>query len=227
MKKPVQLWHLVWDQRYANCQYYCFEDQFVKPLMGLLGYDEDFSLSLEIKKFLRPKDFNPKLEIDHNGGDWHSFETHTQIRVYGFEGAPNVLPKTIPDIIAYLESIRQMHESNHLHLISRGKQSFLPSYLSFGDFVLKNTKSYELIGKKMKYFSLSPVDARVQFDLEGYIQKAINLQGLKHYEHVPLLKKDFIRNWERKEVSQKMELYNKVMSAYNWKLVRDMIKHEL
>lgn len=118
--------------------------------MGLLANDEVFSLSLEIRRFLRPKDFNPELEIDHNWGDWHSFETHTQIRVYGFEGAPNVLPKIILDMIAYLEIIRQMCESNHLYLRSIGKQSFLPGYLSFGDFVVKNTKCYEIIGKKMK-----------------------------------------------------------------------------
>lgn len=74
---------------------------------------------------------------------------------------------------------------------------------------------------------MSLVDARVQFDPEGYIQKAINIQGLKGYEHVPLLKEYFIRNLERKETSQKMELYNKVMSDYNWKFARDMIKHDI
>lgn len=65
-KKPVQLWLSIWDSRYANCQYNYFEDKFVKPMMCLLGYDKNFSLSFEINKFLRPLQFNEELGIDHN-----------------------------------------------------------------------------------------------------------------------------------------------------------------
>lgn len=89
---------------------------FVKPMKCLLGYDKNFSLSPEIKKLLRPLQFNEELGIDHNWGNWFSHENHTLIRVYGFGGIPNILPMTIPDQLAYLEIVRHMNGLAQVHL---------------------------------------------------------------------------------------------------------------
>lgn len=58
MKKPIQMWTTVWDQRCSWSQYLCFEEYFVKPLCQLLGQPCNYTLTSEIQKFLRPKEFD-------------------------------------------------------------------------------------------------------------------------------------------------------------------------
>lgn len=60
LKKPVQLWVSAWDQRFMNNQYWHFQEYFVKPLSAAFGQRRDYTLSPEIKRFLRPKDFSPE-----------------------------------------------------------------------------------------------------------------------------------------------------------------------
>ena len=101
---PVQLWTAIWDNRFASSSFIHFEEYFVKTLYKLYKYPCNYSLTDEIKRFLRPKDFNGP--IDHNWGDWYCLEGATMIRVYGFEDAPFILPKTVPNRVAYLEIVR-------------------------------------------------------------------------------------------------------------------------
>lgn len=91
---PVQLWTAIWDSRFSNSSFIHFEEYFVKTLYKLYNHPYNYSLSEEIKRFLRPKDFNGP--IDHNWGDWYCLEGATMIRVHGFEDAPFIFPKTIP-----------------------------------------------------------------------------------------------------------------------------------
>jgi len=113
---PVQLWTSVWDNRFAHSNYVYFEKYFVKILYRFFNHRCDYSLSNEIKRFLRPKDFNGPPTMTHNWGDWYCLLDSTMIKVYGFEGTPFLLPKTVPDRIAYLEIARQMDYSNVMNL---------------------------------------------------------------------------------------------------------------
>lgn len=64
----------------------------------------------------------------------------TCFRVYGFEGRTYMLPKLVPDIIAYLEIVRQLSVSNAKHFADMRKQAFLPGTPIFGDFTKCQSK---------------------------------------------------------------------------------------
>lgn len=133
---PIQLWTSIWDCRFVRSNYIHFEEYFVKTFYRFYSYPYHSALSEDVKRFLRPVDFGGPETIKYNWGDWYCFFNVTMIRVYGFEDAPLLLPKTVPNRIAYLEIIRQMGESNSMHLASHDKQSFLPGTLCIGEFVV-------------------------------------------------------------------------------------------
>lgn len=60
-------------------------------------------------------------KVNHNWGDWYTYDDCTMIRVYGFEATPFLLPKIVPDKIAYLEIVRQLVYSDYMHLKSYNK----------------------------------------------------------------------------------------------------------
>lgn len=113
---PVQLWTSIWVSRFINSNYVYFEEYFVKTLYRFYDYPCDYSLSNEIKRFLRPKDFNGPPTVGHHWGDWYCYIYSTMIRVYGFEDIPFLLPKIVPNRIAYLEIVRKMDYSNVMNL---------------------------------------------------------------------------------------------------------------
>lgn len=53
----IQLWTSIWDSRYNESHYVFFEDFFVKTLYRMFEHPCDYSISYEINKFLRPKEF--------------------------------------------------------------------------------------------------------------------------------------------------------------------------
>ena len=65
--------------------------------MKLLRGEYNYTLSQEIKIFLRPKQFVDQSPVDHNWGDWYAFDNFTRIRVYGYEGCPYNLPIIVPN----------------------------------------------------------------------------------------------------------------------------------
>lgn len=76
----------------------------MKPLHKFYNHSCAYSLFDEIKRFLRPKDFNGP--INHNWGDWYCLEDATMIIVYGFEDTPFILPKIVHERITYLDIVR-------------------------------------------------------------------------------------------------------------------------
>lgn len=87
--------------------------------------------------------------MNHNWGDWYICQDFTYVRVFGFEGAPYVLPKPAPDKIAYLEIVRQMSVSNAQHFGGAHNFFFLPRTLHFGDFTIVSAKAYEIIDERL------------------------------------------------------------------------------
>lgn len=81
-----------------------------------------------------------------------------------------MLPKFVPDTIAYLEIVRQLSMSNAKHLGGAHKQVFMPSTLHFRDFTIVSTKAYEMIEKKLvEEYNLYGHKAQKNYDSEGYI----------------------------------------------------------
>lgn len=147
-EKPVQLWVSLWDSWFMRSHYVKFEDFFVQPLYRVFGVSFDGSFSKEIKRFLRPHEHGD-TKVNHNWGDWYIYRDFTYVRVFGFKGAPYVLPKPAPNRIAYLEIVRQMNVSNAQHFGGTHKQVFLLETLHFGDFTIVSTKAYEIIDRRL------------------------------------------------------------------------------
>ena len=63
--------------------------------------------NVELTKVL--EDMRNKLQLSTNPtSDWFLFKDHTNIKVYGFIGAPYILPTFMTSILFALEYIRQM-----------------------------------------------------------------------------------------------------------------------
>lgn len=93
----------------------------MKTLYRLLGTPCNHSISLEVKRFFKPKELCEDTMVTHNWRDRYCFLDYTQIRVYGFEGKPYLLPITVLDRVTYLEIVRQLLISSAIHLIEHGK----------------------------------------------------------------------------------------------------------
>lgn len=144
----------IWDYRYPWAQYAYFEEYIVQPLLRLLGYPCHQTFSLEIKKFLHPKEYDERQIINHNSKLTGMLSKITKIKVYGYEGVPFLLPIIVPNRIAYLENVRQLAASSSSHLGSHGKQSLMPGTLCFGEFTIYSTKGYGLIESKLAHYGL-------------------------------------------------------------------------
>lgn len=120
-----------------------------------------------------------------------------------------MLPKLVPDEIAYLEIVRQLSVSNAKHFADMHKKAFLPKTLSFGDFTIVSTKSYEIIDKKsIEEYNLYEHYARKNYDPEGYIQSCKKSQNLGGYLHVSIKAKDIFRNMEDAEAKEVIDQLN-------------------
>lgn len=90
------------------------------------------------------------------------------IRLHGFEVAPFLLPKTIPDRVAYLEIVRQLAFSDFMHLKSYGRKYLVPSTLCFSDFTTISYTGYESIGSKINFYGMPLGNKREKFDPEHF-----------------------------------------------------------
>ena len=148
--KLVQMWTAIWDYRFSASCYLTLEDHFFQPLYTLFGHHSFPSISLDIKRFLRPRDNGLGDKIKHNWGDWYAYDYFACIRVFGFKGRTYRLPTSMPNRIAYLEIVRQMSKSSKQHFKDKQrKKTFLLATLSFGDFIICATNSYGNIGEKL------------------------------------------------------------------------------
>lgn len=227
MKKLVQLWISSLDQRYSNNQYWHFEEFFVKTLYRLLGYPCDHALSPKIQIFLRPKEYGEDTSIEHNWGDWYCFLDYTQIRVYGFEGKPYLLPFMVPNRVVCLEIVRQLSTVSAQHLTDHRKKSIVLGLLVFSDFIVKSSKSYGLLHNKLNCYKMVEGDPRPKFDPEGYIREAKVSQKLGAGDHELFMPDDFIKNLDRETAIAKMIQHDKVSKAYARNLNRGKINDDV
>lgn len=95
--------------------YIKFEELIVKPLYKIYGVPFEGSICKEIKRFLRPKDFDDRKIVDHNWGDWFVNKDFICFKIFGIEGSPYILPKLAPDKIAYSDIVQQLSVSNSKH----------------------------------------------------------------------------------------------------------------
>ena len=86
------------------------------------------------------------------------------------------------------------------------KQTFLPTTLSFGDFIICATKSYDKIEENLQNeYHISTIDPWSHYDLEGYIHACRKSQKLGDYIHHENEYEESFKNMELIEVQQKIE----------------------
>jgi hypothetical protein len=87
----------------------------------------------ECKKLLQ-------LSLDKRVGDWYIFENYTEIRIYGSELRPFLLPIFLTPRIFALEYIRQRLNSDDIHFVSRKYKANFKLKKEVGPFIV-NTRS--------------------------------------------------------------------------------------
>lgn len=206
---PVQLWTSIWDCRFVRSNYIHFEEYFVKSLYKSYDQPCGSTLTHEVKRFLRLADIGRPKIIKHNWGDWYCFSNVTMIRVYGFEDSAFLLPKIVPNRIAYLEIIRQMGISNHIILNKHDKQPFMPGTICIDESTITRKEGHELTLNKLAHYNMKLGAPRKGFDPEGYINAARRKQKLGEYEHIPFVGDDLISNLDEKEAEMAIDNHNK------------------
>jgi hypothetical protein len=87
----------------------------------------------ECKKLLQ-------LSPDKRVGDWYIFENYTEIKIYGSELQPFLLPVFLNPRIFALEYIRHRLNSDHIHFVSRKYKASFKLKKEVGPFIV-NTRS--------------------------------------------------------------------------------------
>jgi hypothetical protein len=75
--------------------------------------------------------------------DWYLYQNHTEIKVYGCELAPYILPKYLLMRIFALEYIRKMINSDDIHFVSMKKKQQLRIKGKIGSFICNSQGSGE------------------------------------------------------------------------------------
>ena len=70
--------------------------------------------------------------------DWYFFEDHTEIRIYGVELQPFILPKFLTPIIFSLEFIRQRLNYDYIHFVSKKNKVRFKLKNEVGPFIVSN-----------------------------------------------------------------------------------------
>lgn len=108
-----------------------FIDSFVHLVMNMLTRTVQPRISPRIKRVLQlPK--NSKI------GDWHLYQNHIEIRVYGCQLAPYKFPRYLPLRVFALEYFRQIINSDDVHFMAAKKKAQFIVKRELGPFICNN-----------------------------------------------------------------------------------------
>lgn len=112
-----------------------------------------------------------------------------------------------------MEIIWQLNELNKFHLRNQTKGSLFPKALRWSDFQMANKDGLDQIYSILSKYRLSPVVARVNFDLEIFLN-IVRLHVKKSiFVYEILLEEDIVRNaLSYEELKDEKEKWNQIMS---------------
>ena len=135
-----------------NIEEYSFSDyvnQFLHMSLCLLSTDVIPRISTEIRRILH-------LIEQAKIGDWYLYQNYTEIRIYGCELPPYMLPVFVPTRIFALEYIRQIMNMHDLYFVSRKQKTQFTLKAQIGPFIVKTrvaAKEADILLKQMKFKS--------------------------------------------------------------------------
>jgi len=77
--------------------------------------------------------------------DWYLFQYHTEIRIYGVEVQPFMLPKFLTIRIFDLEYIRQRFNFDYIHVASKKQKVTFKFKREVGPFIVNTTTVFQVV----------------------------------------------------------------------------------
>jgi hypothetical protein len=101
--------------------------------------------------------------------------------VYGFTGAPYLLPAFLTTKFFALEFIRQrLHSEEHLCAFKKASDVKFP--LKVGPFIIKNKETLSVVEKLLKIMDFQEAE-RMNYDPHQIISQRRHLNGNKAFDH--------------------------------------------
>ena len=167
---------------YHSWSYSKFIDLIILNLFRLFN-PEVSRISTELKEML-----NPDLI-----GDWFLAKNFSLIRVFGFTGAPYVLPIFLTTNVFALEVMRQMilADKEHFTAPSLKRNSWIKYPLTVGNFVLKKEAALLIIEQILKQFDF-PQASSVNYDPKHIISQRRQEYSRSLFQHTQLTAEDWM-----------------------------------
>jgi hypothetical protein len=123
-----------------------------------------------------------QLSPDKRVGDWYLFENHTEIRVYGIELQPFLLPRFLTPRIFSLEFIRQRLNFDYVHFVSRKYKSSFKLKKEVGPFVVNTRTTLQVTENLLQDMGFQQGKIWI-YDPHSIISTKRTGNGLTPYQH--------------------------------------------
>jgi hypothetical protein len=115
-------------------------------------------------------------------GDWYIFENYTEIRVYGSELRPFLLPIFLTPRIFALEYIRQRLNSDDIHFVSRKYKANFKLKKEVGPFIVNTRSTLQVTTKILSVMGFQQGEVWM-YDPHSVISSKIISHGQAPYQH--------------------------------------------
>ena len=142
---------------------------------------------------IRPMDNPHNLKVSHNWGDIIPYSILSMFRIYGFKGAPHVLPYQVPLKVGMDEVFWKLGGLEETYLLKRSLGSIFPTCIVAHQFVITKD-GWIFLYKLLDQYKM--VVSHSHFcDTEGFLNQMFRLMiKLEKVDHEFYYHKDIIRN---------------------------------
>jgi hypothetical protein len=126
-------WTSMIKKKSLNVEFSQYVDQFMSKSYQIIYNEVPPRIFPQCKKLLQ-------LSPDKRVGDWYIFEHHTEIRIYGCQLCPFLLPVFLTPRIFSLEYVRKRLNSDEIHFVPNKYKVTFKLKKEVGPFIV-NTRS--------------------------------------------------------------------------------------
>jgi hypothetical protein len=131
-------------------------------------------------------------------GDWYLFEYHIEIRIYGAEIQPFLLPIFLTPRIFALEFIREILNSDYIHFVSKNHNINFKLKKEVGPFIVNNKENLRDAEKLLQEIGLQQGEMWI-YDPHSIISKRRIEFGSIPYQHQLNPQLECLSNQDSKE----------------------------
>lgn len=192
-----------------------FENEFGSVLRNRIFQNVSNFLQA-LRTFLRPIDCCVRPNMCHQWGDIYFYKHATIIRIYGFLGRRNVLPRYVPLRIRFLEVTRQISilQDTDFPPKKARNENFFPDLTIFHNFSIMKEGGDQLV-HFLRPYNMEVISKRLN-DIEGFYARLIRKINLNpRGAHEFNFSKDIIINNEYLESQKRKKI--------GWHIYQDML----